>query len=402
MDRLPKLREDITLIPTNVRGSPVFVVQDMAGLRKDALGLPPETVQLLPLFDGKSSIGDLQLVLMRQRGNQLVMAREVEGIVSQLDELLLLQTDRYRQEMSALREAFAQLDHRPPSHAGAAYPNEPGELESLVREILAGAGEGARVPENVRALIAPHIDLKVGRDAYTRAYASLREARPGRLVVLGTGHSLDEGLVSLTCKDYVTPLGRMPTERAAVTRLRDAGGEIVARDDFAHRREHSLEFQMLFLQHLLPDAVPVVPVLFGSFSGYLSNIDEPAELPQLRAFLEALAGMIDADTLVVAGVDLCHVGPKFGHPEPASHYEREVRAHDEALLRALCKGSVREFWAEGQRVQDRYHVCGFPVLACLLDVLPGLEGRILDYQVWHETPTRSAVSYAAAVLCEAR
>jgi hypothetical protein len=37
-------------------------------------------------------------------------------------------------------------------------------------------------------------------------------------------------------------------------------------------------------------------------------------------------------------------------------------------------------------------------LACLLELLPGADGIVLGYDVWHETGTRSAVSFAAAAL----
>ena len=44
---------------------------------------------------------------------------------------------------------------------------------------------------------------------------------------------------------------------------------------------------------------------------------------------------------------------------------------------------------------NRYRICGFSALWTLLAVMPGLKGRVLDYQVWHEEATRSAVSFAA-------
>jgi hypothetical protein len=64
-------------------------------------------------------------------------------------------------------------------------------------------------------------------------------------------------------------------------------------------------------------------------------------------------------------------------------------------MEALCSGSAEAFWAESKKVEDRYHVCGFPVLAALLEILPEVKGKILDYQIWHESQTRSAVSYVS-------
>jgi hypothetical protein len=43
-------------------------------------------------------------------------------------------------------------------------------------------------------------------------------------------------------------------------------------------------------------------------------------------------------------------------------------------------------------------VCGFSSLACLLEILPGTHGQVLHYEVWHEEPTRSAVSFASVAM----
>ena len=101
--------------------------------------------------------------------------------------------------------------------------------------------------------------------------------------------------------------------------------------------------------------------------------------------------------MIVAGVDLSHVGPKFGDQKPAIQITAESSRHDKALLAALTALDVESFCAEGKRVMDHYHVCGFSVLSMLLEIMPeGARGVELGYQVWHEAPTRSAVSFAAA------
>jgi hypothetical protein len=99
----------------------------------------------------------------------------------------------------------------------------------------------------------------------------------------------------------------------------------------------------------------------------------------------------------VAGVDFSHVGPKFGDDQPAIRITSESKSHDKALLTALATRDVEAFCAESLRVEDRYHVCGFSVLSMLLEILPKQAiGVELGHQVWHETPTQSAVSFAAA------
>jgi hypothetical protein len=104
--------------------------------------------------------------------------------------------------------------------------------------------------------------------------------------------------------------------------------------------------------------------------------------------------------LLVAAVDLAHVGPKFGDRMSARAIAPESEEHDRELLGALCAGDAPAFWTEGRRAAGRFNVCGFGALACLLEVLPpGARGRLAAYGNWHEEPTRSAVSFAAAVFC---
>jgi len=67
------------------------------------------------------------------------------------------------------------------------------------------------------------------------------------------------------------------------------------------------------------------------------------------------------------------------------------------LLDSLCEMNADGFWTESQKVNDRYHVCGFSALACLLEILPLSRGRLLDYGVFQEEATQSAVSFAAVL-----
>ena len=397
MERLPRLRADIQLLPAEMQGQRLLAVKDMLGLRDEVVALKPQVAALLPLFDGEHTLLDLQEAMMRSRGNQLVMRSEAEKFVHELDGLLVLQSDAYIQRKRMIRQEFAVLPTRPAALAGSAYPEDPEGARRLIRGILAEPGSLEPFPA-VRALIAPHIDLRAGREVYGQAYARLADRGFRRILVLGTGHALDEGLFSLCDKRYETPLGGFPPDSDAVERLKQAGKGCMAPDDFAHRGEHSIEFQVLFLRAVLNREIPLVPILVGSLGQHLVARRGPAEIPGVGEFLHALRELCDPGTLVVAGVDLSHVGPKFGHSEPAAVYQEEFQEHDRRLLEALCRGSVEELWAEGQRVEDRFNVCGFPALATLLEILPGAMGQVFGYQVWHEASTRSAVSFAAAAL----
>jgi len=130
----------------------------------------------------------------------------------------------------------------------------------------------------------------------------------------------------------------------------------------------------------------------------LEQVSRPSEIPGMDNFLEALklsAAEHARDTLFVAGVDFSHIGPKFGHDEQALSLLLETKNHDKLLIDAVCKADVERFWAGLREIKDRYNVCGFSTIACLLEILSDARGHLLDYDVWQEESTQSAVSFAA-------
>jgi MEMO1 family protein len=396
-------RQDLEIIPMSYKGSAALLVRDYLGLVPEPVLLQGEAAELFGLLDGRRTVLDLQVALVRSRAGRLVDSGLLEHIIRELDSAGLLQSPGYEAKKNRLLADYARLEVREPSHAGAAYPAEPGRLRAYLDAILEGAGDagpGGGQP-SVLALVAPHIDLETGKKVYASAYRALGGLQPRRVILLGTGHTLEDGVFGLTEKDYVTPLGRVATDRDAVGRLRSAGDGCLSASDIPHRREHSLEFELIFLQHVLGSPFSLVPILCGSVSEHLERVSRPAAIPGVAGVLSELRRFIQEDpagTLFVAGVDLSHIGPKFGHRERAAALLLDAKAHDRALLRAFVAGDAPGFWAESRRVRDRYNVCGLSALAFLLEILPGAAGSLLAYDFWMEEPTQSAVSFAAAVL----
>jgi AmmeMemoRadiSam system protein B len=209
------------------------------------------------------------------------------------------------------------------------------------------------------------------------------------------------GLFCLTDKDLETPLGVINGDPSLIQELREAGGDSIAADDFPHRSEHSIEFQAIFLRHLFPEKnLTIIPILCGSIQSNLPEYSRDAYLARAGSFLGKLREVVnepDEDTFLIAGVDFSHIGPKFGHEMPAGHLQAQSEIHDKNLLAYLSRFDTEDFWEESRSVKDQFNVCGFSALACLLEVLPHCRGTILNYQIWHEEATKSAVSYAAMV-----
>ncbi|MGM0426144.1 MAG: AmmeMemoRadiSam system protein B [Thermodesulfobacteriota bacterium] len=397
----PAARFDLQFFPVQHEGRQLVVVKDHLGLVREGQALPLPLYQFMTLLDGTRTPKELRMEMMRQQGGVLVGEAEIHQVLAHLDESFLLDSERFQKARAQLIAAFISQRTRPAVLAGQSYPENPSELRARLDDII-GAQPSVSAPEaEIKALVAPHMDLSVGYKAYSCTYQMLAHTTPSRVVILGTGHQLQDGLFSLTEKDFETPLGVTPTEQAVVKALRETTPDMMAADDFVHRAEHSIEFQLLFLQHLLKKTpFTLVPILCGNLQAGLSEYTRGAFLKTTGPFLEGLRRLLtdpDRETLLVAGVDLSHTGPKFGHEMPASNLQRQFEAHDTALMAHLCRLDADAFWQESARVNDQFNVCGFSALACLLEILPPSKGEMRHYEIWHEGPTRSAVSFASAV-----
>ena len=402
---IPRLRADLEIIPASSGGKTALVIRDHLGLVRDPVLIQGDGLALLGLIDGQRSIRDIQVALIRRRGGMMVTLESVGRLMEELDDAFLLQSERYLRERERVFDEYRRLEVRAAVLAGHSYPGRSGDLGLYLDSILHPDKLPAEAADSrpIRGLIAPHIDLEVGARVYAMAYNAVRALAPRTIILLGTGHGMGEAYYSLTEKDFETPLGRVKTEKALVRKLRKAGGPAVEDSDLSHRREHSLEFQLIFLQHLFGSGFTLVPILCGSFAGVLGRASRPAGIAGAGELLTLLKFVRDEkgpDCLVVAGADFSHIGPKFGHDRNASFLIQEAHDHDQKLIEALSRGDVEGFWAESRRVADRFNVCGFSAMASLLEILPEAKGRLLDYEFWKEEPTRSAVSFAAIVFGE--
>jgi len=394
----PRARHDLEFIPFDHEGQPTILVRDRLEIVPWGTGIPQGLLPVLALLDGRQTLDQVAAAVTEAQGGRVVTAQDVAGLVAELDKAGLLDSPGYRERKSAVAAAFAAAPTRPTVFAGQAYPDTAADLATYCDELLAEAPTDALQGAAPLAIIAPHIDPEAGRAGYAAAYAALRGAAPKRVIVLGVGHQLMAGLFCLTDKPFATPLGDVAVDAAAVARLRQAGAGCLEPSELPHKAEHSIEFQAVFLRHVLGDApFAMIPVLCGSPVGVLPESSRQAFLDAAGPFLAELKALArEPGTLLVAGVDFCHIGGKFGHAEPAELLEDAALAHDRALLAALAAGDAEAFWAESTRVADHYNVCGLTALGALAEILPPASMKLLGHDVMREAATLSAVTFAAA------
>jgi predicted class III extradiol MEMO1 family dioxygenase len=113
----------------------------------------------------------------------------------------------------------------------------------------------------------------------------------------------------------------------------------------------------------------------------------------MRQLLEERKGRI----LLVAGVDLSHVGRKFGDQAPADVLLPEATAQDKMILSFLSRGEPEKIFLTAVETLDRYHVCGLPAILLFASLLAENRVDILHFDTYHERETESAVNYASLI-----
>jgi len=398
LDDKPKLRQ-VEAVPAEIDGERVIYLRDAAGFSDHTIAVPPAAFFLIAHFDGKHTIRDVQTAYVRRFG-ELITSDRIIALVQKLDEALFMEGERFEAHRRKVVEEFRRSRVRKAVHAGTAYPGEPAKLRAQIErffeppegpgEVHSGVAEG-----RVIAVAAPHIDLRRGGPTYAHAYKALLEGCSATtFVILGTLHHGGRGPVIVTDKDFETPLGVLTCDRDFTRELVRRAGLTATDEEIAHRAEHSIEFQAIFLKHLLGTsrAARIVPVLCGPVSDDKDRATVQAFAAALREVLEERGG----DAAVIASVDLSHVGRRFGDdldlsPELLRWLEKE----DRALLQHAEKMRADDFLEHNRRTGDRTHVCGLPALYLLLMAVPATHGRVLHYAQSPDPATQSVVTYAA-------
>ena len=266
-----------------------------------------------------------------------------------------------------------------------------------------GPGSAARSADSgiVRGFLAPHIDFHRGGPTYAWAYREVIERSDADLfVILGTCHAGMPDPFAATLKAYDTPLGPAPIDRDFFDALeRRCGGGLLA-SEAAHRTEHSIEFQVVMLRHLLGKRRPftILPVLASYVHEAVWARTDPEADPRVPRFIDGLLETMAASgrkTCVIAGVDLAHVGPRFGDQEANTDDSlAAVAAADRSMLEAVVAGEPTSFYASVAHDGDRRRICGLSPIYTFLRVLPGVRGRLIRYSQWPDP--EGAVTFCAA------
>ncbi len=262
---LPRLRLSLDFMPSPDPANPGLMIRDPFRFSDSMLLIPTQLVACLACFDGEQTSLDLRASLVRITGE--IQVGEIEKhLYDTLSTAGFLEDEKFEALRATRMNDFAAAPKREPSHAGSAYPLEAEEARKALAEFMQGSspapGQGSQI-----GIASPHVSPFGGWESYRDAYSSLPTSYGDRtFVVLGTSHYGEPDRFGLTRKPFVTPFGEAITATTLVDELAQAAPGATRMEDYCHAVEHSIEFQVLFLQYLYGPNIRILPILCGSFA----------------------------------------------------------------------------------------------------------------------------------------
>jgi hypothetical protein len=384
---------------------------DSARLTQHALRIHRSAVNILELFNGQHSVLDMQLALMKLNGGQLFPSDLLTGLAERLDQAMFLEGGRIQTKY----DAFLNSPIREPACIGA-YEGEPTALQSQLRGLFTGNG-GPGLPATpgmgpaedsgskpgaarLRGALIPHIDLYRGGTTFAWGFKELAEQTDAAVfVIIGTGHYTGHRF-TLTRKSFRTPLGVAETDVEYVDRIAAVYGQHAFADEVAHLPEHSIEFQVLFLQYCVADRpFRIVPLLVGTFQDCVRQDTAPHEQADIYLMIQALKRAEEESgqrVCYISSGDLAHIGPKFGDDTPVRKELLEhSRKQDHAFLKTAASADRERLFHGVRDERDERRLCGFPPTYTLLSVLEPDHGKLLHYDQYSHPSGFESVSFAS-------
>lgn len=399
----------VEAFPVQLEGRDLVCLRDPLGLAEQPIYLNQFQLFVVSRMDGANSLRDIQADYCRATG-EIIPVGQLESLAAQLNDLHYLDGESFQAYVAGLEESFRRMPVRAARHVGSAYEADGERLRRQIEEFFTHpegpglpAGQDAVAP--LRGIVAPHIDFLRGGTTYAHPYKALAEqSKADTFIIFGTSHGPMPARFALTEKDFETPAGTVRADREFIRRLTSRlEGDLFA-GEFAHRGEHSIEFQVVFLA-CLPAArreFRIVPILVGSFHDLIAQGSSPGSDPEIAAMVRAVRetmAELPRSYCLVAGADLAHVGRRFGDASgPTEATMREVERRDREFLGQVETGEAEAVFRSIAEDRDQRRVCGYPPIYMTLSCLERSAGRLLQYRQWVDFQAGAAVTFAGIAI----
>ena len=387
-----------------------IVLWDPTGLSAEKLVLPLNYFYLFQFFDGEHSLEQVGGEYLKKYG-EFMMPDHLTKLVADLDEKLFLEGDRLKQVQQQAFEAYRKLEVRPMAFAGKQYDADPEKLREQINGFYTSKegpekGKTECAGQMIKGLVAPNFDIKEAGPIYTWGYQEIQEGQvPDVFVLIGTCHAGLEGGIAFTDKDFETPFGRVPVNRAIIDAIRQEAGETFFAEDISHLREHSLELQLPFLQHALGEGrnISIVPILVDFPPETLTGGEYQQLFHRIDQFLTITKRAIQASgqqVCVIGSADLAHIGIRYGDKTPPTDFSfHRCMQIDLEMLKKVEEADPEGFAEFILKEKNQRRILGFSVIFTLMKLLQRdegeLKGQVLRYDRGITDQFNSTVTYAS-------
>ncbi len=267
--------------------------------------------------------------------------------------------------------------------AGIFYSEDPAKLKQEIQGYLENA-KPEKPDGELLGIVSPHAGYGYSGQAAAYGFKLVDPERVRRAIILAPSHTFAfQGVSIAQVRAYETPLGLVPMDEDACTHLMkqphfNAIPEV-------HKREHSLEVQLPFLQVCLAEGFQIVPMVIGQ----LGREDH-------QPIAETIKSILQSGDLVVASSDFTHQGPRFGYVPYNADVKDRIKQLDMGAIEGVLHRDRNRFLDYVQETGAT--ICGAHPIAILMDLLPeNARGKLLAYYTSGDITGDDAesVSYAA-------
>lgn len=245
--------------------------------------------------------------------------------------------------------------------------------------------------------VVPHAGYIYSGPVASHVYGALaRDGRPQNFVILGPSHWGHPGFCAMLEGVWRTPLGDVQVD-SEVARLTVEHSQYVDVNPEAHEREHSIEVQLPFLQHLYGSGFRIVPLTVGYC--------DFAMCEDVGRAIAAAAREQGRDVVVLGSTDFTHYGANYGYAPagtgPLDKVLKWVHQVDKSLIDLILAMDAEKLIETVE--ERRYTMCGAAPVATMIVAAGGLGARgaeLLKYATSYDTQgsTDMIVGYGAMIV----
>lgn len=175
--------------------------------------------------------------------------------------------------------------------AGYFYPSNKEILIKQIKNFL----ENATLKFNYTpyALICPHAGYVYSGPIAGFSYKTLLPNKKNykNIIILGPSHfEYVNGIAYISAEYFETPLGNAKVDLETLEKIKKL--DFLVQNEDAHKKEHSIEVQIPFIQYIFQNDIPILPLAFGKISP-----------EKIKILLETIW---NPETLIIISSDLSH------------------------------------------------------------------------------------------------